>query len=71
MPQEDERFARAIRELESAAQDLSTALKELSTSLNRLKVQADTLYRDHGAPFGDDDRALAVWLEHECWVTPN
>jgi hypothetical protein len=71
MYQDDERFARAIRELESATQDLSIALKELSTSLNRLKLHADTVYNEHGAPFGRDERALAVWLEHECWVTPN
>jgi hypothetical protein len=71
MPHQEDRFARAIRELETAAQDLSIALKELSTSLNKLKLQADTIYQEHGAPFGDDDRALAVWLEHECWVTPN
>lgn len=67
----EDQFARSVRELEAAARDLSMALKELSISLSKLKVQAESLYREHGSPFGDDDRALAVWLEHESWVTPN
>lgn len=67
----EDQFSRSVRELEAAARDLSLALKELSISLSRLKAQADCLYRDHGSPFGEDDRALAVWLEHESWVTPN
>ncbi len=70
MNKEDD-FARSVRDLEAAARDLSMALKDLSLSLSKLKVQADSLYRSHGSPFGEDDRALSVWLEHESWVTPN
>lgn len=70
MNKEDE-FARTVRSLEAAAQDLSIALRDLSISLSKLKVKADTLYKDHGSPFGEDDRALAIWMEHESWLTLN
>ena len=69
----DDRFARSIRDLEAASQDLSIALKALADSLRRLKVDARKQYIEHnGAPVGnEDERALAVWLEHESWVTLN
>jgi|GEM_PF-4072295 len=69
----DDRFARSIRELEAASQDLANALKALSESLGRLKVEATKQFIDHsGTHFvNEDERALAVWLEHEPWVTLN
>lgn len=67
----NDQFARSVRELEAAARELSLALKELSSSLGKLKVQAEAAYEEHGSPFGEGERALEVWLEHESWVTPN
>ncbi|MFW5973120.1 MAG: hypothetical protein ACOCTG_03935 [Bacteroidota bacterium] len=67
----EDQFARSVRELEAAARELSVALRELSDSLGKLRVQIGSDEIEPRPLLEEDERALAVWLEHECWVTLN